>query len=428
MRAVFIGLFIVIALFVVGQGPFIAHASPQSINYVPLAPIDVPGSELTSPGFNEANSKCQAPTCFPRYLRTIYNVGIALAGLFAVVSIVRGGFELMFPHSILGRSEGKGIILRALGGLLIVYSSYILMNAINPGLARDLDLALQFPRVKKTPEVKPLTVEQMSEYQYGLLRDARVVNDAWRAGERTRLQNEIAALEAELARTPDDDAHLEERNIIQGNINIKKADLATLEREGVVRGVERDALVAIKPTVTQEELDKLIEDTMKADEGNVVKVHKAFDDMIAATNFTPDQVAIIRASEADRVASIHRLLAFGILDKPPKMPIRNPATGVTSLVTDGAALKVQIDTQVEAIAAARAHALVKLTELKEGLRQNPSPGLMTKIQEQESLVWNQSCLTIAHVRNRCLDERLACSQIPRTVREQCTANSSIGFD
>src|SRR3989338_7760600 len=122
--------------------PLPVHAT--NVDYVILAPLDVTGSEFTSTG---PNSECRAPTCFPRYLRTLYNIGIVLAGLFAVVSIVRGGFTLMFTDSILGHSEGKGIILRALGGLVIVYSSYILMNMINPALGRDLDLALQFPRV-----------------------------------------------------------------------------------------------------------------------------------------------------------------------------------------------------------------------------------------------------------------------------------------
>lgn len=117
-------------------------------NYVPLAPIDVEGSEFTSPtytypGDTRADKTCTAPTCFPRYLKTIYNVGIALAGFFAVFSIVRGGFELLFTDSILGHTEAKGIILRAIGGLLVVYTSYILMNTINPQLARDLSLSFK---------------------------------------------------------------------------------------------------------------------------------------------------------------------------------------------------------------------------------------------------------------------------------------------
>lgn len=129
-----------------------SQAFASQVQYIPLAPIDVDGSEF------KTGVPCPAPDCFPKYLRTIYNVGIALAGLFAVVSIVRGGFELMFTDSILGRSEGKAIILRALGGLVIVYSSYILMNTINPALGRDLDLALQFPRITIQQEPGLLTI------------------------------------------------------------------------------------------------------------------------------------------------------------------------------------------------------------------------------------------------------------------------------
>jgi len=85
-------------------------------------------------------------TSLPEYLRGIYYGGVILAGFLAVFAIVRGGFTLLFTDSILGHSEAKGIILRALGGLVIVYSSYLLMNTINPQLGRDLNVSLEFPR------------------------------------------------------------------------------------------------------------------------------------------------------------------------------------------------------------------------------------------------------------------------------------------
>lgn len=196
IRTLLTGFCLAAIFFAFGQMPSVAYGSSQSINYVPLAPIDAPGSELKSTG-DAAVTKCQAPTCFPRYLRTLYNVGIALAGLFAVVSIVRGGFELMFTDSILKRSEGKGIILRALGGLVIVYSSYILMNAINPALGRDLDLALQFPRVDKTPEPTPLTIVS-SAHDYAAQQTIQASLEA-QASHRTReeLRAEGNALAAE---------------------------------------------------------------------------------------------------------------------------------------------------------------------------------------------------------------------------------------
>ena len=138
-------------------------------DYVPLAPI-------TGAGINDADKfeSCTAASqyakdgtlikeadCLPKYLTTIYNMGIALAGLFLVFSIVRGGFTLMFTDSILGKLEGKKIILQAMGGAVIVFSSYLLMNMINPQLASNLNLSLKFPRIQIKPfesKLKPVFV------------------------------------------------------------------------------------------------------------------------------------------------------------------------------------------------------------------------------------------------------------------------------
>ncbi len=134
--------------------------SAVNINYTPLAPIPGTGDCPTSD-----------PNCLPAkvqnlggYLRGIYMTGVALAGLFVVFSIVRGGFTLLFTDSVLGKTEGKGMILHALGGLLIVFSSFLLMNTINPQLGRDLNLNLAFPQKNITAftgTVKPLTQAEL---------------------------------------------------------------------------------------------------------------------------------------------------------------------------------------------------------------------------------------------------------------------------
>lgn len=136
-------------------------------DYTALTPIAVPGmqdadkftgcttEEIRGTGqwVKNADGKTETwiwdkkPSCLPKYLRTLYNTGIALAGLFLVFSIVRGGFTLMFTDSVLGKLEGKKIILQALGGAVIVYSSYLFVNLINPQLGDDLNLSLKFPRV-----------------------------------------------------------------------------------------------------------------------------------------------------------------------------------------------------------------------------------------------------------------------------------------
>jgi len=140
--------------------------SAVNINYTPLAPIPGTGDCPTSD-----------PNCLPAkvqnlggYLRGIYMTGVALAGLFVVFSIVRGGFTLLFTDSVLGKTEGKGMILHALGGLLIVFSSFLLMNTINPQLGRDLNLNLAFPQKNITPfigQVAPITYGQMLDQTLG---------------------------------------------------------------------------------------------------------------------------------------------------------------------------------------------------------------------------------------------------------------------
>ena len=122
-----------------------------TLNYIPLTPLPFTG-DCAPEDITAKKTHC-LPTTVPnlgRYLRGVYMLGVALAGLFAVFSIVSGGFTLLFTDSILGHSEGKTKILHALGGLLIVYSSYILMNQINPQLGRDLNLSLALPRITVT--------------------------------------------------------------------------------------------------------------------------------------------------------------------------------------------------------------------------------------------------------------------------------------
>src|SRR3989338_5782804 len=128
-----------------------ALATPRVLyadDYIPLAPITGEGI-APADQFTRCSTDPNSPdACLPKYLTTLYNMGIALAGLFLVFAIVRGGFTLMFTDSILGKLEGKKIILQAMGGAVIVFSSYLLMETINPQLASNLNLSLKFPRIQ----------------------------------------------------------------------------------------------------------------------------------------------------------------------------------------------------------------------------------------------------------------------------------------
>lgn len=157
----------------------LGNAAVAYAQYIPLAPIETSAGK----GFLGCTPvETRDGNCLPKYLRAVYDAGILLAGLFAVVAIVRGGFTLLWTDSILGHSEAKGIILRAVGGLLVVYSSFILMNLINPQLANDLNLSLRFPsiQVKKNTDDKlgkALTAqERIDEIQNELTQQLNTVN------------------------------------------------------------------------------------------------------------------------------------------------------------------------------------------------------------------------------------------------------------
>src|SRR3989338_4635362 len=108
---------------------FFAIAPKQSAaqGYVPLAPIEET--------FNPATGKTDLPT----YLTGIFKVGVAGAGALAFLMIVWGGFTYLSTDVITGKEEGKARIERAVGGLILALTSYIILNTINPKLV-ELDL------------------------------------------------------------------------------------------------------------------------------------------------------------------------------------------------------------------------------------------------------------------------------------------------
>jgi hypothetical protein len=65
---------------------------------------------------------------------TWFRVGIALAGLFAVVMIVLGGIEYATTDSLFNKSEGKSKVENAVFGLLLALTTWLIINTINPAL------------------------------------------------------------------------------------------------------------------------------------------------------------------------------------------------------------------------------------------------------------------------------------------------------
>lgn len=134
-------LILVLAFFVsiVPVGQVFAQARPD---YVALSPL---------PGATNADNKT---TSFPVYVTGIFNLGIGIAGVLAVMVIIFEGISHMLSESFTKKSDTVQRIQAALAGLLLALLAYLILQAINPALVNfNLTLKpvadsgrLQFPR------------------------------------------------------------------------------------------------------------------------------------------------------------------------------------------------------------------------------------------------------------------------------------------
>ncbi len=91
---------------------------------------------------------------FGTYLSQIFTLSLQLATVLAVVMVSFGGFKYLTTESFTGKSDAKTTITNAVIGLVILLTSYLLLNTINPDLVNQ---TFKIPPVCKTgnpPECK----------------------------------------------------------------------------------------------------------------------------------------------------------------------------------------------------------------------------------------------------------------------------------
>lgn len=101
---------------------------PETIEYTPLAPL---------PGTTEGGK-----ATLQSYLPGLFKLVIGLAAVLAVGWIIWGGIEYITTDAISGKEEGKKRIQNAVIGLVIVITSYLILNTINHNLL-ELNLGLE---------------------------------------------------------------------------------------------------------------------------------------------------------------------------------------------------------------------------------------------------------------------------------------------
>ncbi len=93
----------------------------NNTDYKLLAPI---------PGFDETYKTGD----IGKYVNAIIKLSIVIAAVLAVVMITLGGFQYMTSESMGLKQEGKDKIKNAFLGLVILASSFLILNTINPAL------------------------------------------------------------------------------------------------------------------------------------------------------------------------------------------------------------------------------------------------------------------------------------------------------
>jgi len=166
---------IISGLTFIGIFCFVSIAHAQGLTYKPLQPI---------PGITSASD-------LPTYLKALFNLGIAAAGLLAVLMIMYGGVKYMSTEAYSGKSDAKDIIIRSLLGLLLAFASWLILFTINPDLL-NLDFSMEeidtLPDTPDDPDIPtdPLTPIQEKAEQFrqsfedadlGVLLDESVCDD-----------------------------------------------------------------------------------------------------------------------------------------------------------------------------------------------------------------------------------------------------------
>ncbi|MBU1137326.1 pilin [Patescibacteria group bacterium] len=70
------------------------------------------------------------------YVRSIYLFALGAIGVVALGALVFGGLTYMLSDTLTNKEEAKKWIWGAIGGLILGFSSYLILNTINPDLVR----------------------------------------------------------------------------------------------------------------------------------------------------------------------------------------------------------------------------------------------------------------------------------------------------
>ena len=130
MKKILLSLFITICLL-----PFISNAenSANTDEYKLLEPLPcIEGVEKDGKACEKGSTISSIK--FDDYISYIFKFAIAISVFLAIIILIWGGFEYMTSEIPSQKSDGKSRMKNAIGGLIMVLASYLILQTIDPRL------------------------------------------------------------------------------------------------------------------------------------------------------------------------------------------------------------------------------------------------------------------------------------------------------
>lgn len=95
--------------------------SNTGVDYEPLVEVPLPGVE-------------EGDNSFTGYLNGLFTFAIGIAVALAVLMVALGGVRYMSTDAVSGKREGLSMVNAAIGGIILILLSWLILRTINPGL------------------------------------------------------------------------------------------------------------------------------------------------------------------------------------------------------------------------------------------------------------------------------------------------------
>ena len=136
VKILFVTILIVSYLFSLGVQEAYAGTKYTLLQRIPLSPGSTDTRETTA----------------ATYLKGLFNLTIAIAGVLAVIKIIFGGIQYMSTDAFGAKSEAKTTIQHAIWGLALALSAWLILHTINPALIQfNFNLPSPVQKTNNTP-------------------------------------------------------------------------------------------------------------------------------------------------------------------------------------------------------------------------------------------------------------------------------------